>query len=216
VTGPEEDFVPPELVGQLTCLVLVTYTGPQDEAQPHLAPMLELAPAGHMVAELPYADMNSMLDDPPGQRNYWSAEQLAHLPDEAVAAFCAQAAGLLVPSSSQHVLFPQGGASARETHDWPTPFRDAAWVAHPFGVWSEAADDDRSRRWVRDVRTAMRPWATGDVYLNFIGDEGADRLAAAYGRHYQRLATVKAEHDPDNVFHVNHNIKPAPTVPTQR
>jgi len=62
----------------------------------------------------------------------------------------------------------------------------------------------------------MRPWATGDVYLNFIGDEGEDRLAAAYGPHYQRLARVKAEHDPDNVFHVNHNIKPTPSVPSQR
>ena len=65
-------------------------------------------------------------------------------------------------------------------------------------------------------RPRLRPWATGDVYLNFIGDEGEDRVAAVVRTHYQRLARVKAEHDPDNVFHVNHNIKPAPTVPTQR
>ena len=216
LTGPPEEFVPAELVEQLICFVLVTYTGPQSEAQPFLDAMIELAPAGKMVVEVPYAELQCMFDDPPGQRNYWSAEQLAQLPDAAVDAFCAQSAGLLVPSSTQHVLFPQGGASARSGSDWPTPFRNAPWVAHPFGVWSDPADDDRSRQWVRDVRTAMRPWATGDVYLNFIGDEGEDRLAAAYGPHYQRLARVKAEHDPDNVFHINHNIKPAPTVPAQR
>jgi FAD/FMN-containing dehydrogenase len=216
LTAPPEDFIPAELVDRLICFALVTYTGPQSEAEPYINAMIELGPAARMVAEMPYADMNSMLDDPPGQRNYWSAEQLGHLPDDAVDAFCAQAAGVLVPSSTQHVLFPQGGASTREWNDWPTPFRNAPWVAHPFGVWSDPADDDRSRQWVRDVRAAMRPWATGDVYLNFIGDEGEDRLAAAYGPHYQRLARVKAEHDPDNVFHVNHNIKPAPTVPIQR
>src|SRR5688500_2165067 len=216
LTGPPEDFVPAALVELLICFVLVTYTGPKSEAQPFIDAMAELRPAGTMVAEMSYADLNSSFDDPPGQRNYWSAEQLGHLPDAAVYAFCGQAAGVLVPSSTQHVLFPQGGASLREWNDWPTPFRNAPWVAHPFGVWSDPADDDRSRQWVRDVQTAMRPWATGDVYLNFIGDEGEDRLAAAYGPHYQRLARAKAEHDPDNVFHVNHNIKPAPAVATQR
>ena len=77
LTGPPEDFIPAELVDQLICFVLVTYTGPQSEAQPFIDAMAELRPAGTMVAEMPYADMNSMLDDPPGQRNYWSAEQLA-------------------------------------------------------------------------------------------------------------------------------------------
>ena len=216
VTGPPEDFVPAHLVDRLAVLSLVTFAGAEDEARPFIDPMLELSPDGQMIVEVPYAELQCMLDDPPGQRNYWSAEQLAQLPDEAVDAFCARATDMLVPSSTQHVLFPQGGAAARHGHDWPTPFRGAPWVAHPFGVWTEAADDDRSRQWVRDVRADMRPWATGDVYLNFIGDEGEDRIASAYGPHYPRLARVKAEHDPDNVFHVNHNIKPAPTVPTQR
>lgn len=68
---------------------------------------------------------------------------------------------------------------------------------------------ERARRWAHDIRADLRPWATGDVYLNFIGDEGHDRLVAGFGRgNYHRLAAVKAAYDPDNVFRLNHNIEP--------
>jgi hypothetical protein len=71
------------------------------------------------------------------------------------------------------------------------------------------ADDERARRWAHDIRADLRPWATSDVYLNFIGDEGHDRLVAGFGRgNYDRLAAVKAAWDPDNVFRLNHNIEP--------
>ena len=215
-TGPPEDFVPADLVNKLTSAALITYAGTEAEAKRFIDPLLELAPAGQMIVEVPYAELQCMLDDPPGQRNYWSAEQLSQLPDAAVETFCARAADMIVPSSSQHVLFAQGGLAGRQGHEWPTPFRGAPWVVHPFGVWSDPGDDQRGRQWVRDVRADMLPWATGDVYLNFIGDEGEDRIAAAFGPHYERLGRVKAEHDPGNVFHVNHNIKPAPTVPAPR
>jgi FAD/FMN-containing dehydrogenase len=81
---------------------------------------------------------------------------------------------------------------------------------HPFGLWTDPADDARARQWARDVRADLQPWATGDVYLNFIGDEGDDRLVAGFGHgNYDRLAEVKARYDPENVFHINHNILPA-------
>ncbi len=216
LTGPPEDFVPTELVDRLVCATLVTYTGTEAEAQPFLDPMLELAPAARLVLELPYAELQCLLDDPPGYRNYWSAEHLGSLPDAAVDVFCARSADVIVPSPSQHVVFPQGGLTARQGHEWPTPFRTAPWVVHPFGLWDDPADDDRGRQWARDVRADVQPWATGDVYLNFIGEEGGDRVAAGFGEHYERLARVKAEHDPDNVFHLNHNIQPATGIPRQR
>ena len=82
---------------------------------------------------------------------------------------------------------------------------------HPFGLWADPADDERVIGWTRDSRAAVRPWATGAVYLNFIGDEGADRVRAGLGRegNYARLAEVKRAWDPDNVFRHNHNIAPA-------
>jgi FAD/FMN-containing dehydrogenase len=107
------------------------------------------------------------------------------------------------------VLFPQGGAVARGPSDYPIPWRRAAWCVHPFGLWEDPADDERARRWAHDIRADLLPWATGAVYLNFIGDEGRDRLVAGFGReNYDRLAAVKADYDPDNIFRLNHNIEP--------
>ena len=210
LTGPAEDFVPAELVGQLVCAVLVTYAGPESEARGAMAPMLELKPTGELIVELPYAELQCMLDDPPGYRNYWLAEYLDTFPDEAVDRFCARAADMIVPSPSQHVLFPQGGAVGRGPADYPVPWRRAPWCVHPFGLWEDPAADERAKCWARDLRADLQPWASGDVYLNFIGDEGQDRLIAGFGReNYERLATIKARYDPDNVFHLNHNIKPS-------
>jgi FAD/FMN-containing dehydrogenase len=209
LTGPPEDFVPERLVGELTLAVLVTYAGGEAEARAAMAPMLALAPEGQMTVELPYAELQCMLDDPPGYRNYWSAEYLDAIPDEAVDRFCARAPDMVVPSPSQHVLFPQGGAVARGPSDYPIPWRQATWCVHPFGLWEDPADDQRAKRWAHDVRADLRGWATGAVYLNFIGDEGHQRLVAGFGReNYDRLAAVKAAYDPDNVFRVNHNIQP--------
>ena len=210
VTGPDEEFVPPHLVGQLACLLVLTYAGGELDARPALAPMLGLGHEGELVVELPYAELQCMLDDPPGHRNYWSAEHLDTFPNAAVDAFCRRAESMIVPSPSQHVLFPLGGAVDRPPHDYPIPWRRAPWVVHPFAVWDDPADDERAKQWTRDVRADMRAWASGAVYLNFIGNEGDDRVVAGLGEdNYKRLAAVKAELDPDNVFHLNHNIKPA-------
>ena len=209
LTGPDEEFVPAHLAGKLTCAVLVTYAGGLAAAREAMTPMLQLGHEGELIAELPYADLQCMLDDPPGYRNYWSAEHLGSFPDEAVDLFCAAAHEMVVPSPSQHVLFPQGGAVSRARTDYPIPWRRAQWVVHPFGLWESPEDDQRARGWARDVRADLKPWAIGAVYLNFIGNEGRDRIVAGLGaENYQRLAAVKAEFDPENVFHLNHNIEP--------
>ncbi len=210
LTGPAAEFVPEHLVGKLALAVLVVYAGAEAEARGAAAPLLTLGHEGEMIAEMPYAELQCMLDDPPGYRNYWSAEYLDALPDPAVDLFCARASDMIVPSPSQHLLIAQGGAVARQSNHYPIPWRRAPWAVHPFGLWSDPADDERGRQWTRDVRADLKPWASGDVYLNFIGDEGEDRIVAGLGRENQRrLARVKAQYDPDNVFHLNHNIKPA-------
>jgi FAD/FMN-containing dehydrogenase len=208
LTGPEEEFIPADLRGELVAAVIVVYAGADQEARDAIAPLLELQPAGEMVAEMPYADIQCAIDDPPGLRNYWSAEHLAVLPDEALDAFCNRAGEMIVPSASQHILFPQGGAVAAE-NEWPLPWRDAPWVAHPLGLWEDPEQDERGIAWAKAVCADMKPYATGGVYLNFVGDEGEDRVAAGYGaENRRRLAAVKAEYDPDNVFHLHHNVKP--------
>lgn len=210
LTGPPEEFVPVNLVGNLTLLVLVTWCGPEAEARDFIEPLLALSPASDVVMELPYAELQCMLDDPPGLRNYWSAEHLRSLPDEAVSAFAGTASGMVVPSSSQHVLFAAGGLAGRLDPGYPIPWRSAPWVAHPFAMWTDPANDARAIAWTRSVRKAVQPWATGDVYLNFIGDEGSDRIRAGFGAHnWERLVAVKKEFDPENTFRLNHNIDPS-------
>ncbi|MFI1940047.1 FAD-binding oxidoreductase [Streptomyces purpureus] len=209
LTGPPEDFVPPDLVGTLLCAALVTYAGTEAQARAVAAPLLDIPHVAEVVAELPYADFQCMLDDPPGMRNYWSAEYLELFPDEAAEQFCDLATSMPMPSPSQHALLPMGGAVARSGGQYPVPWRQSPWAVHPFGVWEDPADDERGRQWVRDVRKGVQPWTAGHVYLNFIGQEGRERVVAGFGAgNYRRLAAVKAEYDPDNVFHLNHNIEP--------
>lgn len=162
-----------------------------------------------MVAEMPYADIQSALDDPPGFRNYWSAEHLSAFPDAAVTAFADRAQDMVSPSPSQQAIVPWGGAVRRGAEKWPQPHRQAAWVVHPFGLWSDPADDTRGIRWARDVCSDLQEWSTGYVYLNFIGNEGQNRVIAGFGQeNYDRLSRVKCEYDPENVFHLNQNIEP--------
>jgi FAD/FMN-containing dehydrogenase len=209
LTGPELDFVPEDMQGRLVFALLVIHAGPEEAGRRAAAAMLALGHKAEMIAEMPYAELQCMLDDPPGFRNYWSAEYLNEVPDAAVDVFSDKAGSMIVPSPSQHVLFPGGGAVARETADWPVPWRHAPWCVHPFGLWTDPADDARGVAWVRELRAAMQPWASGVTYLNFIGDEGEERIVAGLGRdNYRRLAEVKRTYDPENVFHLNHNIRP--------
>ncbi|WP_326724058.1 MULTISPECIES: FAD-binding oxidoreductase [unclassified Streptomyces] len=210
LTGPPEEFIPEHLVGKPLCCALLTYAGGEEDMRKLAQPLLALPHEAEIVTALPYVDFQCMLDDPPGMRNYWSAEYLTGLPDELVDVFCALGNAVPVPTT-QHVLFPQGGAIATGPREFPVPYRDAPWAVHPFGVWEDPADDERCVQWVKGVRSAVQPWSTGAVYLNFIGDEGADRVVAGLGaENTRRLAAVKAEYDPDNVFRFNHNIAPVP------
>ncbi|MFJ7988344.1 FAD-binding oxidoreductase [Streptomyces sp. NPDC096351] len=208
--APPEPFVPPELVGRLLCGTLLTYAGPVEEVRELASALFGLRPVIEIVTDLPYAELQSMLDDPPGLRNYWSAEYLTSLPDEAVDVFCDRGAGIPLPAATQHVLFMQGGAVAAGADSYPQPWRLAPWAVHPFATWEDPAMDEAEIQWVRDVRADARPWAIDSVYLNFVGAEGEHRVVSSFGEeNYRRLAAVKAVYDPENVFRFNQNIVPA-------
>ncbi|MFE7276376.1 FAD-binding oxidoreductase [Streptomyces sp. NPDC057623] len=209
LTGPPEEFVPPHLVGTVLCGALLTYAGSEADMRKLAEPLLALPHESEIVGAMPYADVQCMLDDPPGMRNYWSAEYLTSAPDAYLEAFCAGGEAM-PPTGTIHVLFPLGGAIAAGPREYPVPYRDAPWAVHPFAIWEDPADDERCVQWVRQVRADARPWSTGAVYLNFIGDEGAERVVAGVGtENTRRLAGLKRRYDPDNVFRFNHNIRPA-------
>lgn len=209
-TAPPKEWVPKNLAGKLACTTLITYTGGKAEALDVMRPMLSLGHVGELIFEVPYAELQFMLDDPPGYRNYWSAEYLDTFPDAAVELFCSRAHDMIVPSPSEQVLVPLGGAVARGPSNYPIPWRHAAWHIFPFGLWSAPSDDERAKQWAHNLRADMRPWSSGAIYLNFIGDEGHERVIAGFGaNNYARLAAIKAKYDPDNIFHLNHNVRPS-------
>ncbi|GAA3307279.1 FAD-binding oxidoreductase [Streptomyces cinereospinus] len=195
--------------GPPLCRVLLTYAGSEEDLRKLAEPLLALPHESQVVTALPYAEAQCAFDAPPGLRHHWSAECLSGAPDDFVDAFCALAETLPVPTATRHTLFPLGGAVADAPADHLVPYRDAAWAVHPFGSWADPADDERCTAWVEEVRAAVRPWSTGAVHLNFVGDEGRDRVRAGLGPHNMwRLGVLKRRYDPDNVFRFNHNIRP--------
>lgn len=211
VTGPPEPEVPAHLHGRLIVLIAVCWAGPIEEGEEVLRPLRE---HGHLAADLvgpiAYADFQCAIDDPPGYRNYWTADYVDELSDEALAVFVEQSERMAL-GPSQSAIVPWGGAVARVPEDaTPLSKRDAAFVVHPFGLWADPADDRRCIDWARSLSADMKRFSSGGVYLNFIGDEGQDRVRAAFGpEKYERLAAVKRRYDPDNQFRGNQNIVPS-------
>jgi len=160
---------------------------------------------------MPYAAFQQMIDDPPGMRNYWSADYHDNFDDDALDVFIRYGRERRSPLTQQ-ILLPWGGA-VTDLGDSDTPManRSVRWITHPFAVWDDAAGDDANIAWAQALRRDIAEHTTGGIYLNFIGDEGQDRIRAAYGTaNYARLASIKAGYDPDNVFRGNQNIQPAP------
>jgi FAD/FMN-containing dehydrogenase len=211
LTGPPEPFVPPELQGTRCCGVALMWAGPDAaDGQPFADAFRALGPAVDLVQPMPYAEFQRMIDDPPGLRNYWTGDYLDALPDDAIDVFVEHSERMPVPSACQSIMFPWGGAVARVgAEETPMAQRAAAWVVHPFALWENADDDEAHIAWARGISADMKRFASGGVYLNFIGDEGQERVRAAFGETYDRLARLKATYDPDNVFHLNQNIAPA-------
>jgi FAD/FMN-containing dehydrogenase len=211
LTGPPEDFVPEHLQGQPAFAVAWCYYGAIEDGEALVAPLRALGPDVDLVGPMPYAEFQCMIDDPPGKRNYWSAEYVDELTDDVLAAFIKSSSDM--PAGfSQNIIFPWGGAVGRVgEHDTPMSQRSGArYVFHPFAVWEGEEHDAAHVKWCKDALTTMREHATGGIYLNFIGDEGKDRVKAAYGEeNYARLVKLKQQYDPDNIFHRNQNIAPA-------
>jgi FAD/FMN-containing dehydrogenase len=211
MTGPPEDFVPGELQGRLCCTAGFFWAGESPEdGEPYARRLRALEPSVDLVAPMPYTEFQCMIDDPPGLRNYWTADYLRELSDEAIEVFASHSDRLPVPSVCQSIIFSWGGQVARVTPEAsPMAQRDARWVHHPYALWESAERDAEHMAWARAISADLKRFAAGGIYLNFIGDEGHERIRAAYGENYERLARIKARYDPDNFFRLNHNIVPS-------
>jgi hypothetical protein len=188
-------------------IVLGMWAGDPADGDRALAPIRALGPDADFFGVTSYADFQCSVDDPPGFRNYWTAENVVDLPDAAIERIVARAADMPA-GASQLFIVPWGGAVTRfGVEHSPLAGRESRFIVHPLLLWDDPADDVRCIEIARGFRADMQPWSTGATYPNFLGEEGAARMSAAFGTSSQLLAAVKAQWDPHGVFHTHQALR---------
>ena len=211
--APPLPFIPEDRVGDLFCALVTCWNGPHDEVERVLRPLREVAEVkAEGVDVMPFPALQSAFDDlvPKGLQNYWKADFITELTDDAIAAHVEYGAKTPNESSSMH-LHPINGAAQRVGAD-ETAFghRDKSFAPVIVGIWPDPADNEANTKWVRDYYDAIHPHSGSEGgYVNFMSDDDGHRAADNYGANYERLSQVKRAYDPDNIFHVNQNIEPA-------
>jgi FAD/FMN-containing dehydrogenase len=211
-TIPPAPPFPEEIHLRKACGIVWCIDAPDDEAERLMAPMLELAePLLHGVQRMPLPALNSAFDGlyGPGDQWYWRADFVREIPDEAIEQN--QAWNERPPSwkAGSHIYPIDGAAHDVGPSETPWAHRDATWSQVMVGVDPDPATADALREWTVGYWESVHPYSAGAAYVNFMMDEGQDRVQASYGMNYERLARAKATYDPSNVFRVNQNILPA-------
>jgi hypothetical protein len=210
---PTGSPLPEELHGHHGCVITWCYTGPMEKAEEVFKPIRELGtPVLDMAGPMPYPALQSMFDQlyyPPGLQWYWKADFVKNLSDKAIAIHKEYGSSLPTELSTMHLYPINGAVHDVGEHDTAFSFRDVTWSRVIVGVDQDPANGEQIKDWARDYWAALHPLSAGGGYVNFMMEEGQDRIQATYRGNYERLARVKAKYDPDNLFHVNQNIKPA-------
>ncbi|HEY9504460.1 MAG TPA: FAD-binding oxidoreductase [Gemmatimonadales bacterium] len=212
--APPVPWLPEAIQGQDIVALFICCTGPVAEAERLVAPIKRLGrPVGDIVQRRSYLSQQSLLDatQPKGRRYYWKSEFLPGHDSELLERARVHAGRFASPLSLV-IFFPLHGAIDRLPADH-SPFgnRDARSVVNIAASWERPADDAANIAWAREAWGDLRRFSTGGTYVNFLTEEeGTDRIHAAYGPNYERLAAVKARWDPTNLFRYNKNIPPTP------
>ncbi len=212
LTIPPAPPFPEDLWGRKACGIVWCYTGPHDRADEVLAPVKSFgSPLLMGIHELPFTALQTAFDPlyPAGLQWYWRADFFREISDEAIAVHEKYGAMLPTGHSTMH-LYPVGGAAARVgSGDTAFAYRDGGWAGVIVGVDPDPANAERISTWAKDYWTELHPTSAGSAYVNFLMQEGDERVRAAYRDNYPRLQAVKRRYDPENLFHVNQNISPA-------
>ena len=212
--APPAPWLPKEVHGQPIVALFVCHTGPIAEAERQVAPIKGFGkPVGDIVQRRPYVGQQSLLDatQPKGRRYYWKSEYLPRL-EPALLAKAIEHAKRIASPHSAILLFPVDGALNRLSADHSAVGnRDAGFVLNVAASWEKPEDDARHIEWARAAWRDLRAFSTGGTYVNFLTEEeGDERVQAAYGANYRRLAEIKQSWDPENLYRVNKNIPPNP------
>jgi FAD/FMN-containing dehydrogenase len=204
---PEEIHLRP-VSGVVWC-----YLGSEEDGRQAMAPLIDALPEPllHGVQSMPHAMLQGAFDGlyAKGDQWYWRADFITEVPDAAIEIHNRFGTTLPTMKSTMHMYPIDGAAHDPSPSDTPWSYRDANWGAVFAGVDPDPANASKIRNWSIDYQEAIHPYSSGGAYLNMIMDEGEERVRASYRDNYDRLARIKAEYDPDNLFRVNQNIKPA-------
>jgi FAD/FMN-containing dehydrogenase len=195
-------------------VVIGFHHGPTEEGNVLFAPLRRLGPPmADMLQPMPYTAAQQMLDalNPPGNRIYWKSSILRDLDDDVLDTIVDQSQSIPSPHTVALIEFYGGAINRVGPQDTAYPLRDATYSLNAISSWTDPSQDAQNIAWARTIWDVVQPFSPGSVYVNFlgVGDQGEERVRAAYGPNYSRLATIKAKHDPTNLFRLNHNIKPA-------
>lgn len=210
--APPLPFLPEKVHGTHVVVIAAMYTGDMTEGDAVLKPLREFgSPHADVIGPHQYTAWQKAFDPllTPGERNYWKSHDFTELSDGVLSLILSYADTL--PDDQCEVFIAQmGGATAQVPPD-ATAYvhRDAAFIMNVHGRWSDARDDTLCVDWCRALFDATSPFATGGVYVNFMTEEEDERVRDAYGSSYARLAQLKKEMDPENMFRNNQNIQPA-------
>jgi FAD binding domain/Berberine and berberine like len=196
-------------------VVIAFHHGPTEEGETLFRPLRSFGPpVADMMQPMSYTAAQQMLDalNPPGNRVYWKSAILKSIDDEVLETIIDRGGSAPSPLSACLIEFYGGAINQVGIQDTAYPLREATYALNAVSAWTDPAQDAANISWSRGLWEAVQPFSPGSVYVNFlgVGDEGEDRVRAAYGPNYNRLAQVKATYDPTNLFRLNHNIKPAP------
>ena len=212
LTVPPGPPFPEHLHLKKMCAILWCYSGPVDEADKLLGPIRAVkTPALDLVGPMPVPVLQGLFDAlyPPGIHTYWKADFMNELTDEAIDIHLQHAAKLPTMLSTMH-LYPINGAAARVgNQETAWNYRNATWAMVIVGIDPDAANDALITSWAKNYWQDLHPYGAGGAYVNFMMDEGEDRVKATYGDNYERLVAIKTKYDPNNLFRVNQNIKPS-------
>jgi len=195
------------MLGAIPC-----YTGSLEKGEEVTRPLRQFGqPAFEHVGPVPFPMLQSVFDPttPPGLYNYWKADFVTDLSDEIIAQHAKFAPGVPNFYSGVHIFSISGAAHRVGKNDTAWSYREANFVHVIDAASPDAADTPRNSDWVRSYWEALHPYSAGGAYVNFLMDEGEDRIRATYRDNYERLVALKNKYDPTNLFRMNQNIKPS-------
>ena len=209
--APAAPFVPVEFHGRPVIANLVVHSGEEARAERDLEPLRKFAkPLVDLVTRRPYKAVQSLTDASwlPGFENYWKSDYMTEISDGAIDVLAEHLASISSPLSDFKVAY-LGGAAARMSDDSALSHRTLPLILNINTRWKLGEPPEEHLQWTQSLFQGMKPYSAGKVYVNFLMDEGQDRVRAAYGPDkYDKLVALKRRYDPDNFFRLNQNIKP--------